>query len=320
MSDRDEVRNEPNTDDHDPDVAPPLVFRTRRDGVRLDRVLADEIACSRRQARALIRSGYVRVNGRLMSRSPALSAGDEVCVASTRTQMTASQTARLAECPYRILWRGAEFWVLDKPAGVHTHAGRSEKSVAAALMSAHPEFRHVGKEVEGGLVHRLDRDTSGILLAATRAASYQGLRAEFAARAVSKQYWAIVAGSVAGTLMIDRPLARRATRVVPARRGERSYPAVSRVTPLETTSEWSLVEVEIHTGVTHQVRAHLAFAGHALVGDAKYGGPASPAGTREGQLLHARSIVLSDGRAFSAAAPEDFVRAFYRLRRQGLGV
>jgi 23S rRNA pseudouridine1911/1915/1917 synthase len=145
------------------------------------------------------------------------------------------------------------------------------------------------------------------------------LRAEFAARAITKQYWAIVRGCVSGVLSIDRPLARRTTRVVPARRGDRAYPAVSRVTPLESTPDWSLVEVEMRTGVTHQVRAHMAFAGHALVGDAKYGGPAAPAGTRDGQLLHARSILLPDGRSFSAAAPEDFVRAIYRLRRFGLG-
>jgi 23S rRNA-/tRNA-specific pseudouridylate synthase len=157
------------------------------------------------------------------------------------------------------------------------------------------------------------------LLAAFSTVAYETLRAEFAARAIAKHYWAIVSGCVSGVLSIDRPLARRTTRVVPARRGDRAYPAVSRVTPLESTPDWSLVEVEMRTGVTHQVRAHMAFAGHPLVGDAKYGGPAAPAGTRDGQLLHARSILLPDGRSFSAAAPEDFVRALYRLRRYGLG-
>ena len=322
MADPDDYRGgSDDTDDVPGVVTAPFDFRARRGGVRLDRALADAVECSRRHARTLIRSGCVRVNGRiLMSASAALAAGDEVCVTGLEREPLRSQAAMPPHGAYRLLWRGADFWVLDKPAGVHTHAGRSPMSVADALTREHPELSRVGgAEREGGLVHRLDRDTSGILLAAVHPSAYRELRAEFAARAVTKQYWAIVAGSVGEVLTIDLPLARRATRVVPARRGDRAYPALSRVSPLETTAEWSLVEVEMCTGVTHQVRAHLAFAGHALVGDAKYGGPRTPVGTREGQLLHARTLVLRDGKAFSAAAPDDFLRALYRLRRYGLG-
>jgi len=250
-----------------------------------------------------------------MSIARALAAGDEIAVAASAPE-TPVRPARA----FRLLWRGEDVWVLDKPAGVHSHAGRSPVSVAAALTASHPEFGRVASSpLEGGLVHRLDRDTSGILLAAVNANAYRALRAQFAERAVLKQYWAIVAGRVSGIFSIDRPLARRATRVVPARRGDRRFPAVSRVTSLESAAEWSLVEVEMRTGVTHQVRAHLALEGHPLLGDAKYGGPAAPAGTRDGHLLHARSVLLSDGRAFSAAAPEDFVRALYRLRGRELG-
>lgn len=300
---------------HLPDAhAATLTARVGRAGVRLDRFVAEMSGCSRRAARTLIRTGRVCVNARMATKAEPLCAGDAV-----RVLPAAEEAARLEFAPpcIRVLWRGDDLWVIAKPAGTHTHRGRSAASVAAALIAANASFLDSGASAdEGGLVHRLDRDTSGVVLAATDRASYARLRTQFAARGVVKQYFALVEGSVAAAFSIEKPLARRATRVVAAHRRDRRLEAVTLVRPLEVGSSWSLVEVEMSTGVTHQVRAHLAYAGHALIGDGKYGGRPAPPGTRDGQLLHARSLRLADGRAFAAATPADFLRALAILRRR----
>jgi len=297
-----------------PDLAP-RTARATRAGVRLDRVLADALGCSRRVARTLIRAGRVRVNARPVSTSRPLALGDEVQVLQAQDSPgleTDSVDARL-----RVLWRGNDFWVLSKPAAVHSHRGRSAASVAASLIARDASFASAGMSAdEGGLVHRLDRDTSGVLLAARNADTYRKLRAQFAARAVIKQYLGLVDGRVTAHLSIDCALARRATRVVPARVRDRALEARSDVRVLEARPSWSLVEVEIRTGVTHQVRAHLALAGHPLIGDTKYGGRAAPQGTRAGQLLHARSISLPEDSSFAAPVPADFLLALALLRRE----
>jgi len=207
--------------------------------------------------------------------------------------------------------------VLCKAAGVHSHRGRSRTSVAAALAATRPELAAVGPRGEAGVAHRLDRDTTGVLLAAKRAGAYAELRAAFSSGLVRKRYLALVEGDWERPRVIDRALARRRARVVAARRGDRALAAVTAVVPLERTASWSLVGVVISTGVTHQVRAHLALSGHPIVGDTRYGGGVSPPGTRDAQLLHALSITLPDGRSFAAPAPADFIRALWKLRRNG---
>jgi 23S rRNA-/tRNA-specific pseudouridylate synthase len=219
----------------------------------------------------------------------------------------------------RVLWEGLDLFVVSKAAGVHTHGGRSRASVADALAHARPELLGVGPLREAGVVHRLDRDTSGVLLVAKHAAAYAALREAFRGGRIRKDYIALTAGDWREPMTIERPLARRRTRVVPARRRDRALAAVSVVAPLERGGAWSLVAVTMSTGVTHQVRAHLALCGHPILGDARYGGPPSPPGTRAGQLLHAMAVTLPDGRAFAAPAAADFVRALWWLRGRRSG-
>ena len=150
---------------------------------------------------------------------------------------------------------------------------------------------------------------------ASSAGTYARLRADFAAHRVVKHYLALVAGRVHERFEVTDALARRRTRVVRARRRDRAMRATSSVVPLEVSATWSLVEVSIATGVTHQVRAHLALAGYPVIGDRKYGGPGAPAGTRSGQLLHAYRISLDAEHSFTVGAPADFIKALWLLRR-----
>jgi 23S rRNA pseudouridine1911/1915/1917 synthase len=265
----------------------------------------------------LIREGCVFVDDAPARTAASVERGRTVRVLPLPLEEAAVRGADADLVP-RVLWQSAELIVLDKPAGLHTHAGRSGRSVAAFLANRYPELRAVGvARVEAGLVHRLDRDTSGVVLAAPTTQAYAALREAFAAHRVAKDYLALVTGRVERVAEIDVSLARRRTRVVAARRRDRSLDARTVVTPLQSGASWSLVRVAIDTGVTHQVRAHLAMLGHALLGDEKYGGPTAPPGTRTGQLLHAQRIVLDDGRSFAAAAPADFCRALALLRRGG---
>jgi 23S rRNA pseudouridine1911/1915/1917 synthase len=277
---------------------------------RVDRAVADELGCGRRAVRELIRAGRVLVKGRKASAATHVEAGVTITVLPADAEATAAALAT------RLLWEDVELRVLDKPAGTHTHAGRSSPSVAAQLLHDHPELASLGRRgIEAGLAHRLDCHTSGLLLAASTTDSYARLRADFAAHRIAKHYLALVAGTLDASFATDAALARRATRVVAARGRDRLLRARSHVTPMEVGRSWSLVEIATSTGAPHQVRVHLALAGHPILGDDKYGGPPAPPGTRDGQLLHARRVVLRDGRSFTAAAPEDFLRALWSLRR-----
>jgi 23S rRNA pseudouridine1911/1915/1917 synthase len=283
----------------------------------LDRAIADALGCGRRAARALLRSSRVRVEGRFVSAADVLAAGDRVTIdaADEHDAENVEREAPADGAVARILWRSPDLLVLDKPAGMHTHRGHSRSSVADQLLRELPEQRFVGASpVEAGLVHRLDRDTSGLVLAATNVPTYARLRGDFAARRVTKRYLALVAGSVAAPFEVSHALARRRTRVVPARRRDTALAALSFVSPLEAAEAWSLVDVAIATGVTHQVRAHLSLAGHPVLGAVKYGGPPAPSATRLGQLLHAFRIVLGDELDVAVGAPADFSKALWILR------
>ncbi len=273
-------------------------------------MLADALGCGRRQARALLRSGRVRVDGRHCSPGLTVEANALVEIAAEPR----AEPEETSEEP-KILWQTDDWVALSKPAGMHTHYGRGGNSAAAFLERRFGTLAAVGDSPEeAGIVHRLDRDTSGVLLAAIARASYQRLRRHFAAHEAEKHYLALVCGRVASAVEIDTPLARRRTRVTRAHRRDRAMVARTRMSALEATDSWSLVTAEMRTGVTHQVRAHLSMLGHPLIGDIKYGGAPAPPGTRTGHLLHALRIRIDCVADLSAAPPQDFLAAYARLR------
>jgi RluA family pseudouridine synthase len=175
--------------------------------------------------------------------------------------------------PLRVLFRAEGFVAVDKPAGALVIPGRN--------VGSDPSLRDVLSEQLGQpvwVVHRLDRETSGVLLFALDAARHRTLSMAFEAGEVRKRYQALVAGRVAGPLELTYPLvSARRGRVRIAREGEAGKPAHSRVRPLETYAGASWVEVEPLTGRQHQIRVHLAAAGHPLLVDVQYGRPPGPA-------------------------------------------
>ncbi|HVO25428.1 MAG TPA: RluA family pseudouridine synthase [Candidatus Margulisiibacteriota bacterium] len=266
-------------------------------GMRLDAFLAGYAPqCSRRTARRVIADGAVRVNGRRVRKAHVVAEGDAVELPDALYESPQLQANPQIVVP--VLYEDAALIAIDKPAGMPSHALRADESDTAAnfLLARYPELSSVGRtDREAGIVHRLDTDTSGVLLAARTVAAYRALRRQFSARRVGKEYEALVHGDLAVAGVVRNPIAhdrhnRRKMRVC---RGPvpRSRPAITRYRPLERFGAYTLVAVEIPTGVTHQIRVHLAWLGHPVVGDRLYGGDRCEHDPSR-HLLHARRLTV----------------------------
>lgn len=259
--------------------------RTDARGQRLDRFVAQALGLSRAVLRRLFEQGAIRVDGRAGKKGNRVEAGQKV-----RVVLGAQSPSALPD-PGRalgVLHADDALVFVDKPAGIPSHPLRPGEmgTVANALLARFPECASASDDPrEGGLCHRLDIDTSGVLLAARTKQAWMRVRAAFSRGEVDKRYWALVTGPIAEEGEIEIPLRhhrKRKDRVEPARGeepGARSARSLFRV--LSRAGQYSLVEVRIITGVLHQVRAHLAAIGAPVVGDALYGtgsaGGAEPA-------------------------------------------
>jgi 23S rRNA pseudouridine1911/1915/1917 synthase len=310
-----------------------------REGERVDRFLATaQTDLSRSRIQALIREGRVTVNGRAARASTALRAGDRVCVALPEPRAT---TIEPEAGPLVIVHEDEAVIVVDKPAGlvVHPGAGNPRGTLVHALLHRYPEIVAVGGEGRPGIVHRLDKDTSGLLVVARTAAAHRALVALMRERRVHRRYVALVWGDVrseSGRLegAIGRDPSHR-KRMAVVRRGGK--PAVTHWRVHERFGIATRLDVELDTGRTHQIRVHLAHAGHPVVGDAVYGGRGKKLlsqgplqrslatallGALPRQALHASELdfphPMTGGEVrFRSPLPEDLAGALEQLRLAG---
>ena len=266
--------------------------------LRLDLFLAQQVPqCSRRRVQRAITDGDVRINGRRARKGEQVVAGDVVQVPETLYAPLSLQPNPALRLP--ILYEDASVIAVDKPPGIASHALRPDETetVANFLLWRYPEVAVAGRTLlEGGAVHRLDTDTSGVLLVARSAGAYRTLRQQFEQRTVIKDYLAIVEGDVRLPGEVRTPItSHRNHRMVqvttPSDRSVAARPAVTVFRPRQRLGRFTLLEVEIRTGVRHQIRAHLASIGHAVIGDQLYGSPAAATGAPR-QLLHAHRVSL----------------------------
>lgn len=255
-------------------------------GWRLDRALAAAVpTLSRERLKALIRSGAVEAGGKPV-RDPALKVrGEEALRLAVPEPAPAHNEPQ--DIPLTIAFEDEHLLVVDKPAGlvVHPAAGNFDGTLVNALLHhCRGSLSGIGGVARPGIVHRIDKDTSGLLVVAKTDVAHEGLAKQFAAHSIGRRYLAIVKGvTKVGEGMIDAPLARSATNrkkiaIVEGKRGKR---AVTHWKRLNALSDASLVECRLETGRTHQVRVHMASIGHPLLGDPVYG----HAGKMHGKIL-----------------------------------
>jgi 23S rRNA pseudouridine1911/1915/1917 synthase len=309
-----------------------------RAGERLDRFLAAaQTDLSRSRLQGLIRSGRVSVNGRVARASQKVRGGDQVRVEIPEAEPSPLTAESL---PLAIVHEDQDLVVIDKPAGlvVHPGAGVRRGTLAHALLHRYPEIASVGGAERPGIVHRLDKDTSGLLIVARSARAHRALVEALRARQVKRTYTALVWGEprvsdgVIETALGRHPKHRQ--RMAVLTRGGK--PARTRWRVVERLSAASRLEVGLDTGRTHQIRVHMAHLGHPVVGDPVYGGRGKKLlSLRElerslamevlrclpRQALHASALelvhpVTGSRLAFGSPLPEDLERALDLLRRQ----
>jgi 23S rRNA pseudouridine1911/1915/1917 synthase len=290
-------------------------------GRRLDVFLSDRLSLSRAEVRRLLGRGVVSVDGRSVSESAkgrALAAGSRVAVGPF-ARPEERRALPEPDAPLVVLASGPGWLAVDKPAGVPVHPLREEErgTVQNAAAARHPELHGVGEGgLRSGVVHRLDVDTSGVLLVATAEAAWRRLREGFRAGQVEKVYRALVRGRIETACWAEIPLvlaSHRPARVRVAPRGERG----ARLTllgwqPLERFADATLVEVRPRTGFLHQIRVVLAHAGHPILGDRVYADAATAAAAPR-HLLHASALSFEEVAA-SSPDPPDFAAKLEELR------
>jgi len=268
-------------------------------GQRVDVVLARRVPeLSRARAKTLIEEGGVRVGGRRVKKSYTVSAGDWVTLESLPgpADFYAAPDPDLA---LEVLVENESYVVVDKSAGVPSHPLKQGElgTLAGALVARYPEMREVGySKREPGILHRLDTDTSGVMLAARDQETFNRLRKQLQAGEIEKRYLARCQGIVPAPIVIETPIAsdphdRRKVRACTDPREIkrlRAQPARTEVLTSIPAPHGSLVEVRANNARRHQIRAHLASIGHPLLGDPLYGGPSLE--TPPHHLLHASSI------------------------------
>ena len=289
-------------------------------GRRLDQFLAEaDLGLTRSRLRQLIAEGNVLVNGAAAKPAHRLRCGDRVSV-SVPAPRPSGVVAQ--DIPIAVVYQDADLVVIDKPAGlsVHPGPGHPDRTLVNGLLALCPDIQGIGGEIRPGIVHRLDKDTSGLMMAAKTQDAHNRLSQQIKNREVSKGYLALVEGAPSpesGT--IDVPIGRdprRRTRMAVVPEGRESRTGYRLV---ERAAAHSLLELQLHTGRTHQARVHLAWLGHPLLGDAVYG-RRSPLLPRH--FLHAHSLSFahpSSGQPmqFRSPLPPDLEAALESVRSGG---
>ena len=289
-------------------IAGPAEFRSHEldlpaeaAGLRFDQALARALPqYSRAQLKSWIESGAARAEGRTLRGKDRVSGGERVRI---HAQLESRDDVGAEELPLTVVFKDRALLVIDKPAGmvVHPGAGNPRHTLQNALLGLDPRLSLVPR---AGLVHRLDKDTSGLLVVARTPEVHTALVAALAAREISRQYLAVCTGVMTGGGTVDEPIGRhRAQRLKMAVRRD-GRPAVTHYRVLQRFRGHTLVRAELESGRTHQIRVHLAHIGFPIVGDPLYGGrrrlpagctPALTAalGAFQRQALHAERLALT---------------------------
>jgi len=299
-----------------------IELRVEQGGPRVDKYIAQEVPdLSRSFVKKLLDEGQVTVDGKMPKASYKVEAGDVIVVRVPPPEPT---EVRAEDIPLRILYEDADIVVVDKPAGMVVHPAHGHRSgtLVNALLAHCTDLSGISGELRPGIVHRLDKDTSGLLLVAKNDVAHRHLQRQFKQRLVHKIYLALTEGLLPTPRgVIDAPIGRdpqQRKRMAVLPRGGREARTEYRV--LEHLTQHTLVEAEPVTGRTHQIRIHFASIGHPLAGDRVYGFRKQRLSLRR-QFLHAARIAFtlpSSGEPveFTSELPDDLAAVLDDLRRK----
>ena len=298
-----------------------LTAATEHAGVRLDAFLSADGALTRSQAARLIAEGRVRVNGKPAAKSARLSGGETVTVDVPQLRETALPPQ---DIPLDVVYEDDDVIVVNKPTGlvVHPAPGHPDGTLVNALLHhCGDSLSGIGGEKRPGIVHRIDRDTSGLIIAAKNDAAHLALSAQLKDHSLSRTYECLVTGNMkqdSGT--VDAPIGRSSAdrkkmAVVPTgRRAVTHWEVVARYPGV------THLRCRLETGRTHQIRVHLAYIGHPILGDTVYGAK-KPVPGLTGQCLHATGLefihpATGEKIILTCPLPEEFTKMLAKLERQ----
>jgi 23S rRNA pseudouridine1911/1915/1917 synthase len=293
-------------------------------GERLDRVVAVLLDCTRSEAAALVAEGAVTVDGAVSTKGSARVEAD-ARVEITREPADEENLPKAdPSIAFDVVFEDDHVIVVDKPAGlvVHPGAGNTNGTLVNGLLARYPEITPVGAPERPGIVHRLDKDTSGLLLVARTPDAHAALTNQLKARSVTRRYLALVWGHFDSPRgVVDAPIGRSArtpTRMTVSARGRDARTTYEVIEAYTDPAEASLVWCALDTGRTHQIRVHLAAIGHPVVGDGRYGGRRTPAADVGRFFLHAAQLgfdhpVTGEPLTFESSLPADLAEVQARF-------
>ena len=287
-------------------------------GVRLDKAVADLTDLSRSLANEQIKNGQILVNGQAKKAKYTVKEGDVISYELPEPEVVEYVAE---DIPLEIVYQDEDVAVVNKPQGmvVHPSAGHTSGTLVNALMYHIKDLSGINGVLRPGIVHRIDKDTSGLLMIAKNDQAHVALADELKDKKSLRKYWAIVHGNLPNDRgVIEAPIGRsekdRKKQAVTAK----GKPALTRFQVLERFGDYSLVELQLETGRTHQIRVHMAYIGHPVAGDEVYGPRKTLKG--HGQFLHARTLGFTHPRTgevleFTAEAPAIFQETLDKLRK-----
>jgi len=299
-------------------MAKEMIYNVSETADRLDKYVAEQTGLSRSHIKNTIASGGVKVNGKTAKPSDKLHIGDVVIVRIPEPQQI---EAVPQDIPVDIVYQDGDIAVVNKPQGmvVHPAPGNIDGTLVNALLFHLKDLSGINGEIRPGIVHRIDKDTSGLLVIAKNDDAHISLQQQIGGKAARRIYAAIVHGNIKeDEVTVDKPIARSKRDRKKMAVDVSGRDAVTHFRVVERFGDYTYVEAELETGRTHQIRVHAAAIHHPVAGDAVYG-PKKVQLHRGGQLLHAKMLTLCHPRTgeamvFEAPLPDYFEKTLTKLR------